>query len=84
MSFDCIRLRPARWGQVVNIYDDLELGKPNATAREIQTAQDTLLQILALFAESESILKKYKIDVTADEDLTPISDTDMHPNVLAL
>ena len=84
LSLDCAKLRLARWGQAVNIYSDPRLGKPDATATEIQTAKDTLLQILALFADSEGISKKYTLGAKSSEDLTLLSANDMDPTVLAL
>jgi hypothetical protein len=42
------RLRLTRWGEPVNIYDDPRLGRPDATAAEIQVAKDILLQTLVL------------------------------------
>jgi hypothetical protein len=54
---DCARLRLTRWGESVNIYDDPKLGRQDATATEIQLAKDALLQILMLFADTESISK---------------------------
>ncbi|KAH6721997.1 hypothetical protein BKA61DRAFT_666747 [Leptodontidium sp. MPI-SDFR-AT-0119] len=32
---DCFELRLTRWGESVNIYDDLKLGRQDATAAEI-------------------------------------------------
>lgn len=84
LSLNCARLRLTRWGKAVDIYNDTRLGKPEATATEIQTAKDTLLQILALFADSEDISKKFKQNTKAGEDLTPFSATDMDPTLLAV
>lgn len=84
LSLNCARLRLARWGQAVDIYNDPKLGKPKATATEIQTAKDTLLQILALFADSKDISKKYKLGAKTGEDLTPFSANDMDPASLGL
>ena len=84
LSLDCARLRLTRWGQAVNIYNDPRLGNPDSTATEVQTAKDTLLQILALFADSEGISKKYKLSAKAGEDLSLCSASDMNPALLAL
>ena len=69
LSLDCARLRLTCWGQAVDIYNDPRLGKHEAAATEIQTAKDILLQMLALFADSENISKKYKLSAKAGEDL---------------
>jgi hypothetical protein len=61
LALSCARLRLTRWGKSVDIYNDSRLGKPDATASEIQVAKDTLLQILVLFADTEGISKKYKM-----------------------
>jgi hypothetical protein len=74
------RLCLARWGESVNIYDDPRLGRSDATAKEIQLAKDTLLQILVLFSSTESISTKHnvvaelvRISVFATGDMDPIS-----------
>ena len=36
LALSCARLRLTRWGESVNIYDDPRLGRPDATATEIQ------------------------------------------------
>jgi Prion-inhibition and propagation len=56
-----IELRLTRWGQAVNIHGDPKLGRPDATAAEVQTAKDNLFQILVLFADTKSISKNYKL-----------------------
>jgi hypothetical protein len=84
LALGCARLRLARWGESVNIYDDPRLGRPDATATEIQVAKDTLLQILALFADTEGISKKYRIAARAGEDLSVFSMGDIDPMVMAL
>ena len=43
LALNCARLRLTRWGQAVNIYEDPNLGRPDAKPAEIQTAKDTLL-----------------------------------------
>ena len=84
LSLNCARLRLTRWGQAVDIYNDPKLGKPEAPATEIQTAKDTLLQILALFADSKDISKKYKIRAKAGDDLTLLPATGVNPTLSAL
>jgi len=44
------------------VYGDDKLGRPEATTAEIQTAKNTLFQIVALFADTEKISKKYRKD----------------------
>lgn len=73
LVLDCVRLRLTRWGEAVNIYTDPKLGNPKADAIEIQNAKDTLFQILVLFADTEKISKKYKLNANAIEDLSALS-----------
>jgi hypothetical protein len=84
LTMSCARLRLTRWGESVNIYNDLRLGKPDTTAPEIQLAKDTLLQIVVLFAQTEEISKKYKLTAKVGEDLSAFSATDMDPTLIAL
>ncbi|KFY02934.1 hypothetical protein O988_01802 [Pseudogymnoascus sp. VKM F-3808] len=84
LALDCARLRLTRWGESVNIYDDPKLGRQDATATENQLAKDVLLQILALFADTEGASKKYKLTAKADEDLSAYSTGDMDPKMAML
>jgi hypothetical protein len=84
LALSCGRLRLTRWGQSINIYDDPRLGKPDATATEIETAKDTLIQILKLFAAAEKISRKYKLEAKVGEDLDLLSATDMNPTHIAI
>jgi hypothetical protein len=84
LALNCARLRLTRWGESVNIYDDPKLGRQDATATEIQLAKDTLLQIIVLFADTESISKKYKLTAKASEDLSAYSISDMDPKMVVL
>lgn len=84
LALSCARLRLTRWGESVDIYNDPRLGKPDATATEIQVAKDTLLQILVLFADTEGISKKYKMAAKAGEDLSAFAMGDMDPTLMAL
>jgi hypothetical protein len=47
-------------------------------------AKDTILQILALFADTEEISKEYKLKAKAGEDLTLFIATNMDPLHMAL
>lgn len=82
ISLNCARLRLSRWGQAVNIYNDPKLGRPEATATEIQTAKDTLMQIPVLFDHSAKVSNKYELSARAGEDLTPFSAIDMDSDYL--
>ncbi|KAG9230094.1 small s protein [Amylocarpus encephaloides] len=84
LALNCARLRLTRWGKSVNIYDDPKLGRQDATTAEIQLAKNALLQILVLFADTESISKKYKLTAKAGEDLSAYSTSDMDPMMVAL
>ena len=84
LALNCARLRLTRWGESVNIYDDPKLGRQDATTTEIQLAKDSLLQILVLFADTESISKKYKLTAKAGEDLSAYSTCDMDPKIVVL
>jgi hypothetical protein len=68
----------------VNIYEDPKLGKPDATPAEVQTAQDTLYQILLLFANTEKISKNYRLNATAGGDLSILLTDDIDPAIMAL
>jgi hypothetical protein len=84
LALNCARLRLTRWGQAVNIYDDPKLGRSDANPAEIQTAKDTLLQILVLFANTEKISKKYKLSAKAGDDLSILGPDDMDPAITAI
>jgi uncharacterized small protein (DUF1192 family) len=84
LALNCARLRLTRWGESVNIYDDPKLGRQDATVTEIQLAKDALLQIIVLFADTESISKKYKLTAKAGEDLSAYSTGDMDPKMAVL
>ncbi|KAH8803729.1 small s protein [Hyaloscypha sp. PMI_1271] len=84
LALNCARLRLTRWGESVNIYDDPQLGREDATTAEIQLVKNALLQILVLFADTESISKEYKLAAKAGEDLSAYSTEDMDPKMIAL
>jgi hypothetical protein len=84
LSLNCARLRLTRWGQAVNIFEDAKLGRPDATSGEIQAAKDSLFQILVLFAETEKISKKYKLNAHARDQLSILSTDDIDPSILSL
>ncbi|KAH8595488.1 small s protein [Bisporella sp. PMI_857] len=84
LALNCARLRLTRWGESVNIYDDPKLGRQDATATEVQLAKDALLQILVLFADTETISKKYKLTAKVGEDLSAYSTGDMDPTFVLL
>jgi hypothetical protein len=84
LAISSARLRLSRWGEAVNIYDDPKLDRPDATAIEIRTAKETLLQILALFADTEEISRKYELTANASESLDLLSATDIDPAIMAL
>jgi Prion-inhibition and propagation len=84
LTLNCARLRLTRWGQAVNIYKDPNLGRPDAKPAEIQAAKDTLLQILVLFANTEKISKKYKLNAKAGDDLSVLGPNEMDPAVMVV
>ncbi|KAI9854174.1 MAG: hypothetical protein M1813_001344 [Trichoglossum hirsutum] len=84
LALNCARLRLTRWGQAVNIYEDPNLGRPDAKPAGIQTAKDTLLQILVLFANTEKISKKYKLNAKAEDDLSILEPDNMDPAVMVI
>lgn len=59
ITLECATLRLTRWGQAVNIYGDPRLGRPDASPEKIQSANDILHQVLALFANAKKISEKY-------------------------
>lgn len=60
------------------------MGRPDATSEEVQTVQNSLHQILLLFADTEKIPKKYTLKPKAGEDLSIFLTNDMDPTVAAL
>jgi hypothetical protein len=84
LSLTCARLRLSRWGAAVRIYDDPQLGNPNATPDELQAAKSTLFQILLLFENSADISKKYRLRATSSDDLSEFSVGDLDPVSAAL
>lgn len=85
LMLNCVRLRLTRWGESVQIYDDVpKLGSQHASPANIQFVKDALLQILVLFADSESISKKYKLTAKPGEDLSAYSTGDMDPQMMVL
>ena len=65
LSLDFARLRLTRWGQAVNIFEDPNLGRPDATSDEIQTVKQSLLQILALF----QFIRLYRRPLNSPQDV---------------
>jgi hypothetical protein len=59
------------------MYGDDKLGRSEATTVDIQTAKNPLFQIIALFAATEKISKKYRKDATC-------STSDVDARVIAL
>ncbi|KAK6540704.1 hypothetical protein TWF694_008096 [Orbilia ellipsospora] len=84
LTLNVVQLRLSRWGEAINIYNDPQLGNPNATKKEVQAAKDVLLQILLLFADTEKLSKKFKLEATRSEDLSVYSATDIDPVVMSL
>ncbi|KAK7398066.1 hypothetical protein QQX98_012574 [Neonectria punicea] len=84
LVLDSARLRLTRCGEAARIYDDPKLGKPDATEGEVQTANDILLQILVLFADTKKISKKYKLGPNNREDLSVLAPDDLDPAIAAL
>ncbi|KAL6707671.1 hypothetical protein ACN47E_003792 [Coniothyrium glycines] len=70
LTLDGAQLRLARWGEGVGIYNDPKLGRPSATAQEIQYAKEVLIQILALFAKTSDVSKKYRSNAKPSDDLS--------------
>ena len=69
-----VRMRPSgiRWlwvaqaascllGESVDIYNDPKLGKPNVTVTDVEVAEGTLLYILVVFAQTQTVLKKVQV-----------------------
>lgn len=78
LALNCTRLRLTRWGQAVNIHKDPQMGKPDATPAEVRAVKDSFLQILSLFANTEKISKKYRLNAKTEEDLSILSTEDMN------
>ncbi|KFZ14600.1 hypothetical protein V502_06003 [Pseudogymnoascus sp. VKM F-4520 (FW-2644)] len=77
LSLSCAKLRLTRWGQAVNVLDDPQLGRRDATPAELQVVKGSLHQMLVLFADSEKISKKYAPDSSSmdapSEDLNVVA-----------
>ncbi|KAI0418802.1 small s protein [Xylaria grammica] len=59
----CEKMRLTRWGEAVHVKEDPMLSRPSAMDEETQMAKRTLLQILVLFADTEKISKKHKLNL---------------------
>jgi Prion-inhibition and propagation len=70
----------------VNIYDDPQMGKPDATLVEVQIAKDALHQILVrvLFANTEKISKKYRLDAETGDDPSILGPDNINPAVMVI
>ena len=84
LALNCSRIRLIRWGQAVDILNDPQMGRPDATAPEIRTVKETLLQILVLFADSAKISQQYKLNAKTSEDLSVLSSDTMDSGFVAL
>ncbi|KAL7956846.1 prion-inhibition and propagation domain-containing protein [Trichoderma compactum] len=67
LKLTLLKLRLSRWGAAVDIYSDPQLGNSTATKDDVETAKDTLLQILLLFEDSKTISDKYKLKAAKNE-----------------
>jgi Prion-inhibition and propagation len=83
LTLDLLRLRLSRWGEAVSIYEDPQLGNPNASLTELQAAKDTLVHLLFLFADSEKVSTKFKLSAKAG-DLSQFASTDLGPRELVV
>jgi hypothetical protein len=79
IALNCARLRLTRWGQAVNIYDDPKLGRPDATPVQFPAAKDNLHYILQLFADTEKVSKKHKLNANSGDSLSTLSTDDTDP-----
>lgn len=83
ITLSLLRLRLTRWGEAVNVYEDPQLGDPNASQDALSTAKNTLFQILVLFADSETTAKKFRFN-SRSADLSVYSTADLSFEVLSL
>ncbi|KAI8628106.1 prion-inhibition and propagation-domain-containing protein [Xylariaceae sp. FL1651] len=84
LTLSLLKLRLSRWGEAVHVYEDPQLGRPEATKAEIAVAKDTLYQILVLFADSEKVSTKYRLTAQPGEDLSALSGSDLEAKLGAL
>lgn len=84
LTLNCVRLRLTRWGQAVNIYEDPQMGKPDATSAEVRTLKNSLHQILLLFANTEKISKRYRLNAKTGEDLSILLTNNMNSIIVGL
>lgn len=61
LTLSLLKLRLARWGETVQIYDDPKLGQSELSEADLQGARSTLLQILVLFEDSCKVSAKYQL-----------------------
>ncbi|EHK16156.1 uncharacterized protein TRIVIDRAFT_119731, partial [Trichoderma virens Gv29-8] len=67
LKLTLLKLRLSRWGAAVDVYNDPQLGNPSATKDDIETAKDTLFQILVLFEDSKTIADRYELKAGKNE-----------------
>ena len=60
------------------------MGRRDATPAKIQIAKDSLFQILILFAKTEKISRRYKLNAKTWDDLSAVSIDDIEPRILSL
>ena len=61
LQLNCARLRLARWGKAVDIYQEAQFEQLDETLSECQIIKETLLQILALFGDAAKVSAKYEV-----------------------
>ncbi|KAI0861502.1 small s protein [Xylaria cubensis] len=77
------KVRLARWGEAVHVDQDPRLNRPEVISEETQMAKRILLQILMLFADTEKISKKHKLNSKAGPDLPVLTKTELNLAVAA-
>lgn len=83
LTLSLLKLRLSRWGEAVGVYDDPQLGHPEATKEELDLARETLYQILVVFSDSQKAANRFRLVAKPGEDLSTLTQTDIGDNLSA-
>ncbi|KAK4205951.1 Big S protein encoded by the het-S protein [Rhypophila decipiens] len=78
LRLDIAKARLSRWGEAVNIKDDLRFHSSAPIDKSVQLAQSIIEEILLLFESAQKTSKRYEL-VADQQDLVVFEDKDMKP-----
>ncbi|KAK4458975.1 prion-inhibition and propagation-domain-containing protein [Cladorrhinum samala] len=78
LRLDIAKTRLGRWGEAVNINDDLRFRSSAPTDKSVQMAQSILEEIMLLFESARKTSKRYELAAN-QQDLVVFEDKDMRP-----